>query len=283
MHEKQQFFLEIYAGCARLTGAVAQKGLAWGPPLELENGAWFDVHDARVFRQILRWIELGRIWCVHLGTPCTFWSVTTAKKDKHRVVGLRAVRQTCKIIDACNAHGVYWTLENPKSSALWKYGPLLQRIHKPDVLEANYDCCEYRQPYKKPTKVVGTLPTLVMLSRQCKGGHYHEHLQGSVTIQVAPNSNKSMWRTKLAGKYPPSLCRLWAQALALAAPKTAWLTSGADGEACAQKWEARLRAVTSSTAEYTPAKAPACPRGHCPPWPDAAPSWGKTGRWVPKL
>ena len=44
----------------------------------------------------------------------------------------------------------------------------------------------------------------------CEGGHSHQHLKGSEKVEV---DGKVMYRnlTRMAGAYPPRLCRRWAQ------------------------------------------------------------------------
>ena len=71
----------------------------------------------------------------------------------------------------------------------------------------------------KPTTLLGTLPGLDALGRRCKGNHWHEHLQGTVAIPLKEGGHKTSWRTSLAGRYNPNLCRAWAQIARQAAPR----------------------------------------------------------------
>ena len=75
--------MEIFAGCARLSGAVRESGLLTGCPFELEHGDWFDITCPRILRLVLTWIKNRRVWLVHLAPPCTFWSQALAGRSQH--------------------------------------------------------------------------------------------------------------------------------------------------------------------------------------------------------
>eukprot|EP00972_Heterocapsa_arctica_P041191 6071614-Heterocapsa_arctica.AAC.1 len=51
------------------------------------------------------------------------WSVATPDRSAHAQQGMAAARFTCRVIRLCEKHGVPWTVENPNSSGLWKWGP----------------------------------------------------------------------------------------------------------------------------------------------------------------
>eukprot|EP00972_Heterocapsa_arctica_P054829 8083640-Heterocapsa_arctica.AAC.1 len=55
------YSLEIFGGCARLSGAASQSGLRIVEPIELLRGQWFDVTKRPVLETLLRWIRSGTI------------------------------------------------------------------------------------------------------------------------------------------------------------------------------------------------------------------------------
>ena len=68
----------------------------------------------------------------------------------------------------------------------------------------------FREPhsqnrYKKPTRVIGNLPSLCLLARACDHSHTHQEVIGKVL-----HDNKWVSRSVLAGAYPNELCRVWA-------------------------------------------------------------------------
>ena len=71
---KRRFVLELFAGCSRTIACCLEVGLSVCCPLELSLGRWRDLTDRRMQRVIVNWITSGRIWLLHMGTPCTRWS-----------------------------------------------------------------------------------------------------------------------------------------------------------------------------------------------------------------
>ena len=92
--------------------------------------------------------------------------------------------------------------------------------------------CAYGAAWLKPTTVVGTLPGIANLERRCPGGLRHVILQGTVTF-VENGKKENCWRTSLAGRYPPRLCRAWAAIADAAAPASARADGG---EAPLSEW-----------------------------------------------
>ena len=238
----------------------------------------FDIHRPSVIRQLVRWIRSGKLWYIHFGTPCTAWSVTTAStsKPKHEALGLTAIRVTLRLVAECFRHNVFWTLENPWSSGMFRYAPVARLLRRPSVAHAYIDMCEYQAHYKKPTAVIGTLPELHLLSRSCLGGHVHDILQGTVHV-----GGHKVWRTSLAAAYPPALCRRWAGLALEAAPASAWRPPGDNGHADLCRWEACVASTASCTGPVGQF-IPKCPRGHPREWPADAAGWGSPpSRWIP--
>ena len=67
--------LELFSGSGRLTSAFNMKGLRVCPPFDVKDGKWFDLCNVNIQQLILGWIRQGRIWYLHLGTPCTNFSI----------------------------------------------------------------------------------------------------------------------------------------------------------------------------------------------------------------
>ena len=113
-------FLELYAGCCRLTGACLDLGVGGCWPMEITLGPEGDLHNRKIQRLLLRWARQGRFGCVWFGTPCTFWSVATGRaRAKHETGGLTAARFTIRMLRAPEQASTPWVIENPNSSGLW--------------------------------------------------------------------------------------------------------------------------------------------------------------------
>ena len=100
------------------------KGFLVGSPMELQKGPAWDVHSPRFRRLLVRWLRMGLLWYVHLATPCTPWSQARPARQTADTHVLDAGRHTVSIIRLLNKYQVYWSLENPSSSRLWRWGAL---------------------------------------------------------------------------------------------------------------------------------------------------------------
>eukprot|EP00972_Heterocapsa_arctica_P014379 2115567-Heterocapsa_arctica.AAC.1 len=59
-------------------------------------------------------------------------------------------------------------------------------------------------PFKKPTRLCGTLPNIVKLARVCSCTLPHEHLSGLAGMPQPGGSTRVVWKTALAASYPPA-------------------------------------------------------------------------------
>ena len=270
-------FLELYAGCGRLTGAVLDAGVRCGPAIEIDHGPEFDLHHPRVLRQVIRWIRQRRFFCLSFGTPCTFWSVATGRaRGKHAEQGIQAAKITIRLIRELEKVNGFWVVENPASSALWSWPPMMKQIRRSRAAEVVLHMCAFGACYRKATQLAGTLPGLASLGRTCPGDHYHEQLRGTVKL-LEGGKWVSKWRTTLANPYPPPLCRALAQLVRKAAPAVRTVDVRSD----LQRWQAALFEARGCKGDFTPGPRPCCPRG-CPrAWPADSAGWDTHVSWIP--
>ena len=157
----------------------------------------------------------GRIWGLHLGTPCTIWSIartrvrdSPANRKKERL-GRAFAHFTVRVCEMASRIGIPWSVENPKTSKIWR-GPL-HRLHAlPGVAEIFYDMCMYGSCFKKPTKLLSTFVSLQQMSRLCDGTHEHILAQGSSNVRHPNGTSKWINKTTQAGAYTPLRWRRWA-------------------------------------------------------------------------
>ncbi|CAK0838390.1 unnamed protein product [Prorocentrum cordatum] len=152
--------------------------------------------------------------------------------------GLRILRPIDVSAGMCHRCGVSVSLENPRSSRLLKYPPLVNIFEKLGCVSFEYHCCRYGAPYLKPTVFVTNVPSLSVIERACVCIVPHGRLEGKVKIPDETGKLVWKWKTSLAGAYPPGLCRVAARGLKEA------LGPGAlrrDGEpALDPRWEREL-------------------------------------------
>lgn len=205
-------FLELYSGSGRLSEEMARQGFSMGPTHEVKEGV--DLRDEKVFRALLCKLREGRVHHVHLGVPCRAWSCARrgiTNLDRARRVDTDGVEHALiavAVIWECERVGATFSLENPRSSRLWRFPPVAELLGWPNVSLSELHMCQFGCAYKKPTFIMSNLPCGDALSRRCSGGHAHERLRGKCKEGGGWKS-----RTEAAGVYPWSLCRCLARAI----------------------------------------------------------------------
>ena len=110
--------------------------------------------------------------------------------------------------------------------------------------------CAFGTSYKKAIRLAGTLPGIGALGRKCQCRHPHEHLCGLVE-----SGGKLVWKTSLAGKYPPLLARAAADLVATALD----IAPGVEPTAPERPWDQQL-ALAHGEGLIPPQPAtPSCP------------------------
>ena len=201
-----------------------------------------------------------------MGTPCTKWTTARASNRKNPSgPSDPCARFTVSLIKLCFANNVYFVLENPKSSALWRWEPLCKALRTSGSLDATFPMCAFGTPYQKYTRFSGTLPGLDSLNRVCCCGLPHEHLQGLVRV-VHDGKPKWVWKTSLAGRYPARLCQAFTKILAAAAPASGWRQPGE--HTFKGKCSDELRRIYGDDPSFK-LRVPSCPHTSAGEWDEA--------------
>ena len=136
---------------------------------------------------------------------------------------LACARSTAAALRATQRGGAYVSLENPASSRLFDYPPIVAALTALGAHPFVFDQCPYGTPYRKPTRIFYTLPGLGELARRCSCRRHSEVMEGKVRLA----DGAWYWRTALASAYPPAWCRAVAAVAAAAAPVEARVGAGA--------------------------------------------------------
>jgi hypothetical protein len=134
-------------------------------------------------------------------------------REKERV-GLEMALFTIKVIQLCRQRGIFWSLENPKSSRLFEFEPMLEVLSHREVCRFDFDMCAYGVPHKKPTTLFTNCQFLCDLQACCPKNHQHVQLRGSARVEVAKNQFKWQNLSTTAGAYPSLLCLKWSDCCA---------------------------------------------------------------------
>ena len=205
-----------------------------------------------VAKEVLRWMEKGKVWALGLGTPCQIWSQSRqpAAGDAQSS-GMACARATLRFLRACRKHGIFIVLENPLRSRLWSWPPLRRELRRCGCYFVDFDMCAFSTAWKKPTRIATNLPDCQWLAMQCPGHSRHVILQG----KVHSKKDGDRWRTSYAAAYPPRLVRAWARALCGSAPRHSWRQ--ANEPRLWPWWEQRQASVSGA---MTPQRCLAAPR-----------------------
>ncbi len=280
----QVFALEIYAGCCRWTGAVAEAGLNVFVPIERAKGkhAWADTNNPWVRAVLLVAIDLGLIWYVHLATDCRMWS--GARTTGTTPVPVGPVFFTMQVLQAVVNYNlrpksseaspwqlplIYISIENPWKSKLFSIGEMEHLLTTLDTITIKYDCCSYGANYKKRSQLRTNMKALTKLGKLCcHPPGTHEVLEGIVSI-MEEGRLVSVWKTSLAAQYVPRLCREWAEILRSHAMEQAFAPAGEP--ALSHHWQVWLMDSTRVMDDLLPQ--PICPATFVCPWAGAHRVW----------
>ena len=124
--------MELFAGEEGLTRAVASLGVPCGEGIELSKGPEYDLLDPGTRQYIVGLIQRGQILCVWLGTPCSAFSIARrgvqnleAAREKD-LLGAQHAWFSSEVIRNCLKSNVAFVLENPFTSRLWGFEPVME-------------------------------------------------------------------------------------------------------------------------------------------------------------
>ena len=116
--------LELFAGKGHLTRALRKEGLET-VSFEITDGAQFDLTRRSTQQVVLSWIRAGRVEYVHMGVPCTVWSIARrgiknwARALQKQEIPMALTLFMVRVYRECVRSGVPVSVENPLSSKLW--------------------------------------------------------------------------------------------------------------------------------------------------------------------
>ena len=222
------FFLEIFAGEGGITRHLRALHVPVLPPVDVvqsgEVAQARDVLDAQFWDRILALARAGAIMFVHLGTPCSSFSIARELPEGPPPVRssdvpmgfpdlpphLQAVRdlgnlllgRSIEIAEIVLAAGGDFSLENPLSSILWVTPVVLSLRQRHRLFDVDVDQCAFGARSRKPTRFLVSSQICTQWARACPGGHGHLRLRGA----VRDVQGRVCFVTKAAQVYPEALC-----------------------------------------------------------------------------
>lgn len=203
-----KYFLEIFSGAGNLTKAVKQLNIPCLEPLDYILGTHCDLRRRSTQEVVLSWLDRQLIGFVHLGTPCTIWSqarrsvkdspATRAKEES----GLELALFSCEVIRRCIKLGIPYVLENPRSSKLFLFPPLVHSVACGSFHFVDFAMCQYGEQFQKNTRLVTSVGWLNPLAKKCHHKQHEVWLKGKVKVQQRDRHPIYVSKTALAGAYP---------------------------------------------------------------------------------
>jgi hypothetical protein len=208
--------VEVFAGSGHLSQAMRARG---GTTWEIELTGGWDIFNPRVQARLFALIAQRRVRWVHLAPPCRTFSLlyqNCGHSRKHQGTrrtgrpegdgsnfeendGNRFADIAARLAEACRNAGVWWSVEHPSTSWMWKLSRWQRLFSKVPTKSVVLHMCAWGGningvPYLKPTRFGGDAPWLHLIARSCPRNHSHGWLEGKK-------------KTTAAGAYPRELCR----------------------------------------------------------------------------
>ena len=221
-------FWEIFCGTGRLTAAFSDERWCVAPPIDICNGAAFDILNHLFLSIVVGLILEGRVALLHLAPPCSTFSLAfnrfpsmairssthpgglpgLCQHDQDRVrLGNALCETACTLALAQRRAKGDWQLEQPASSLMLLFKPLQNLVVKSSAFVATRSVCMDGAPWRKDTTLVSSSACILPLAALCNHSVPHIALQGT-----APDGRA--W-TEVACEYWPAFCRAivacWAQ------------------------------------------------------------------------
>ncbi|CAK0838714.1 unnamed protein product [Prorocentrum cordatum] len=140
-----------------------------------QSGAKFDLTRKSIQNLIKSWILAGLVWHIHLGTPCTAWSIARrgvvdlGKAHAQEAIAVELALFTAEVCTLASRCGVLWSLENAAASGLWEFGPVVDLMWLPEVFKVTFHMCQHEVSHKKPTTILTNMLALRGLEESTAG------------------------------------------------------------------------------------------------------------------
>ena len=212
-----RLLLDLFSGCGVLSSVAREH--SW-KALSVDVLDGYDLTDHELQRDIFKMILCGEVEWVHMGPPCTtfcWWYRVTSKKNTRSIAnpagdgiteaehcGNQLAYLSITIAELCLKHGVWFSLEQPRTSLMWLLPEMIALRAKPGVVPCHLVMCAYGCDYMKRTTFLTNAHWMMAAACKCRcGGKHRTRLQGNVWDPV---SQKNVKRTSLAAAYPKKLC-----------------------------------------------------------------------------
>ena len=181
-------FWEIFSGTAGLTKAFQDQGWQCAPPLDIIFNEAYNLMDPGFVCVVLGLIFERRFKLIHLGPPCSSFSMAVNRFTMHAMrswdqpdgfecltqvqrdkvtLGNALARVAIFIATAQIQVGMFFCLEQPESSLMWRFTPMQEFMDEKQVFFYTFHACAFGAPWKKPTAILTNFMDLAALQLYC--------------------------------------------------------------------------------------------------------------------
>ena len=238
-------FMEAFAGSAVLTQELVRLGFTGrayecspdGPKGDyLPEG---DIERPENQNEIAEAIVNDKVFQLHASPSCTTWTPFQALNETTRtldrpegdgtlekeVEGNRLMAISLFLVIMCIAYGVFFTLEHPKPSRVWRLPLVLFLLTLPGIFLVEFDQCAWvKRPgdwdpahgdvrTKKCTYMLTNNPHMRVLGKKCAdtGPHTHETVMGLSRTGEKRSAESAEFSKLLAKVYASATRAAWLQ------------------------------------------------------------------------
>ncbi len=213
--------VEIFAGKKELTRGCAKYGVTFAT-IEVEDDSDQDLLTELGLRKTISFIcHCKEHGCVWLGVPCSSW-VFIGRRNAGRYSWHPRGHSTSQYTARHNALaeiainlallafslGVYYVIEQPSSSVLWRWDPVVEMLRHTRPLKAFLELGNFGASSKKALILRGTAPWLAQL--EAAGKRRQHRIEQPESLVVTTHSKHGIRRVtgkrkrvKASQAYPP--------------------------------------------------------------------------------
>ena len=181
----RRLFGDVFSGTGGFGSAVAQPCGVESFYVDMGISSKHDLRKPRNVRRLRRAIEAGIFFMLHFAPPSSTWSMARLPRLRRKgrwilgVPGLRAdqlqkvhdgtllAEATVELALLCLAMGLGFSIENPRSSMIWFFPPMMKLMAMEGVYVVDLVYCGYGAKWMKPTRLLTNVKQLLELACSC--------------------------------------------------------------------------------------------------------------------
>ena len=194
-------FIEVFAGAALVTSAMAARGHSVCPPIELTDSEEYNMEAAHVMAWLSYLITEKLIESFMVEPPCTTFSIMRRPalrgfdapygyddSDPQTLTGNCLALRGLQCVHLGRRNEVPGLFEAPFSSKVRYLPPWKKMVEHPEISQTRCDSCRFGSPHMKPFRFMGAHVDLEPVSKRCSckaDGRVHIQVQGKYTKESA--------------------------------------------------------------------------------------------------